>query len=510
MPVRILLLSNLFPPDVLGGYELLAQDVTKCLRSRGHDVHVLTSGKPRPDDPPYVHRLLELSSEFHHPASRDRLRHARIARDHERAASALLERGFDGAVVMSLRRLGFHAVRPIEAAGIRPVYCFNDDWLLSLRPNEGSTSAHRFANRMLEVGAFASRTWMNIHIDHAVYVSRSIRDALVAGEAPVPEGVVCFQGVDRKLFWKREGRVLDGPIRLLYAGRIHPTKGCDVAIRALGHLHRAGVNAVLSLAGTGHKEEMDRLAAIAVEEGVASRVLFLGFVAREKLGDVYRDSDVFLFPSLWEEPAGLTYLEAMACGVPVVAIARGGAKELLADRENCRVVEDEVQMASAITEVAEDPSLSARLVEGGIRTVERSASLERYVEAIEREVLASKQTSVSQFSGGPVVMNQVSCLKIRARRLDAAALKELVIQFSCFLETTTGPVALSFEDVEYIDSLGISVIVSLKRRAGARRMALVGMKGFVATVARVTHLADVFEMLPDVASAESVFAAAAP
>ncbi|NUP04858.1 MAG: glycosyltransferase family 4 protein [Polyangiaceae bacterium] len=391
--MRLLLLSNLYPPDVLGGYELLARDVTDHLRARGHDVHVLTSGPARSDDPSYVHRSLELASPFDQPASLDRLRHARMARQHRDASRSVAKLGFDGAVVMSLRRLGFHAVRPLQEAGLRPVYCFNDDWLLSLRPYEAASPAVRLAWRMLERGPLASRTWSDIRIDHAVYVSRSIRDALVNAGAPVPPGVVCFQGVDRKLFWKRPATPTASPLKLLYAGRIHPTKGCDIAIRALGRLARAGFAATLTLAGTGSAEELDRLRGVARDEQVEALVTFAGFVERTKLGDVYRAHDVFLFPSIWEEPAGLTYLEAMACGVPVVALARGGAKELLVDRDNCRVVDGDETMASAIRELAGDTALVERIVDGGVRTVERRASLDRYVETIENAVIQARKAA---------------------------------------------------------------------------------------------------------------------
>src|SRR5262245_61158299 len=61
-PVRILTLSNLFPPHVLGGYELACRNVTVALRDRGHIVEVLASHAPMatPDDPPWLHRVLAL------------------------------------------------------------------------------------------------------------------------------------------------------------------------------------------------------------------------------------------------------------------------------------------------------------------------------------------------------------------------------------------------------------------------------------------------------------------
>ena len=60
--MRILIVSNLYPPHVLGGYELACRNVAAALRDRGHDVDVLTSWAPisTNDDPPWVHRAMAL------------------------------------------------------------------------------------------------------------------------------------------------------------------------------------------------------------------------------------------------------------------------------------------------------------------------------------------------------------------------------------------------------------------------------------------------------------------
>jgi len=384
--MRILLASNLFPPDVLGGYELLASDVAHALRSRGHDVHVLTTGERRSDDPIWVHRTLRLVRSFDKPASLDRLRHALVARDQEVATADVLTLGFDAAVVMSMRRLGLHVPRALQRAGIPTVYCFNDDWFLAHRPGEAKTAARRAMWTALEKVALGARTWRGVHVERAVYVSAAIRAALRDGGAPLPDGTVCFQGVDRAVFHARPERGVPAAPKLLYAGRVHPTKGVDVAIEALGALRRDGVAATLSVVGTGAKEELDRLARIAAEQGVTRAVDFRGFVPRAELGDVYREHDIFLFPSLWEEPAGLTYLEAMACGVPVAAIARGGAKELLRHEENALVAFDAATLAAAVHRMTNESELVARIVRGGETTVREHASLERYVGAIEDEL----------------------------------------------------------------------------------------------------------------------------
>jgi glycogen(starch) synthase len=394
--MRILLLSNLFPPDVLGGYELLAADVADGLRRRGHDVVVLTSGAPRESDPPWVQRHLSLVRPFHEPGQLDRVRHVRAAHSQARALDALDALGaqrFDVALAMSLRRLGLHLPRELAKRGIPTVYCFNDDWLLAHRPGQGHTPLRRAIWTALERGPLGAHTFQGAPIERAVYVSASIRDALRDGGAPVPEGVVRFQGVDLQRFPARPFRPVGGAPRLLFAGRLHATKGCDRALHALASLRATGVPATLTIAGDG--AERAALQSLSETLGLTGAVTFLGLVPRIELARIYREHDVFLFPSLWQEPAGLTYLEAMASGVPVVGLARGGAGELLVHDENALVAEDAETLAEGVRRLVASPALAERIVSGGLDTVRTRASLEGYVGAIESELFGACGTAAA-------------------------------------------------------------------------------------------------------------------
>jgi glycosyltransferase involved in cell wall biosynthesis len=77
-----------------------------------------------------------------------------------------------------------------------------------------------------------------------------------------------------------------------------------------------------------------------------------------------------VFPSTWAEPFGLVPIEAMACGVPVVATGVGGSREFLVDGENCLLFTpgDEASLVEAVRRLASDPGLRARLVRNGLET----------------------------------------------------------------------------------------------------------------------------------------------
>lgn len=381
--MNVLMLSNLFPPDVLGGYELLAADVARKLGLRGHRVDVLTTGRPRATDPDWVHRRLELVRPFGTEAGLERGRHLRLGWAHRAVAREIAAGGrFDAVLVMSLRRLGFHAVRALSRLSLQPVFCLNDEWPLAHRPGLARTPLRGWGLGLLErLPPFADRTWAGVRTDRSLFISGALRARFKDQGAPF-DGPVCLQGVDLGRFSPRAPRPFSGTPRLLFVGRLDREKACDHAIDALSALHRSGHAAQLTIAGRGSEESALRAHAEAL--GVSDAVTWLGQVARGDLTDVYRSHDVFLFPSRWDEPAGLTHLEALACGVPVVANPRGGVAEMLAHEEECLVAKDGVAMAAAALRVGADAALRHSMHRAGLKMVRERASLDRYVDAIER------------------------------------------------------------------------------------------------------------------------------
>jgi glycosyltransferase involved in cell wall biosynthesis len=201
--------------------------------------------------------------------------------------------------------------------------------------------------------------------------------------------MVCAQGVDLTLFTPRPFRPVPREAQLLFVGRLHPTKAPEVALEALQVLHNRGIRATLLLAGAPVSSEYgEQLRRKSCELGIESSVRWLGLVPRCELPDVYRRADLMLFLSRWEEPQGLTHMEAMACGVPVVAYPLGGARELLdAWPVTARVSEctgDAV--ANTIIELMDDPIRQRKLTEAGLHLVRNQASLQDYIGALAQQL----------------------------------------------------------------------------------------------------------------------------
>lgn len=150
-------------------------------------------------------------------------------------------------------------------------------------------------------------------------------------------------------FDPQELRRESGPVRqrlglpedefiILHVGRMVPRKGVDTIIQALGRLHRDfGIPARLVIAGGNSREpdpqqtpHIGALMQLTADEQLQNWVQFVGQQPRNALSHYYSAADVFV-TTPWYEPFGITPLEAMACGTPVVGSAVGGIKDTVAD-----------------------------------------------------------------------------------------------------------------------------------------------------------------------------------
>lgn len=124
---------------------------------------------------------------------------------------------------------------------------------------------------------------------------------------------------------------------VLQLGRMVPRKGVDDAIRGFARATRGRDDALMIIVGgevaddsVVETEEGARLMSVAREEGAHTRVRFVGSKSRDSLRYFYSASDVFISVP-WYEPFGITPVEAMACGVPVIGSAVGGVKYTVED-----------------------------------------------------------------------------------------------------------------------------------------------------------------------------------
>ncbi len=220
--------------------------------------------------------------------------------------------------------------------------------------------------------------------DHIFPVSRYTAGLL--GELGVDEDrmSVVGNGTDPKRFVPmdvsaaRASLGLEQARVILTVGRLTPRKGIDTVIRALPSVIERVPNAVYMVVGEG--EDRTRLEELAHERGVSDHVLFEGTVPFSQLPSTYNLCDVFVTPSRSAPPSvegfGIVFLEANACGKPVIGARSGGIPDAIVDGETGLLVEpdDEPALAEALISLLSDPARCQALGAAGRDRVERACT----------------------------------------------------------------------------------------------------------------------------------------
>ncbi len=172
-------------------------------------------------------------------------------------------------------------------------------------------------------------------------------------------------GLDTQHFAPGPPRPSDGSIRVGYAGRLEAHKGVTTLLEALAGEPRL----TLSIAGSGPDEP--RLRELAGRLEVAERVTWCGSVSQADLPAFYRSLDVLAVPSLptasWKEQFGRVAVEAMACGVPVVASDSGALPDVVAGAGRLVPPGDAVALRHALVEVGSDRELQVHMRAAGLQ-----------------------------------------------------------------------------------------------------------------------------------------------
>jgi mannosylfructose-phosphate synthase len=174
---------------------------------------------------------------------------------------------------------------------------------------------------------------------------------------------------------------LETPDDYVFAlSRIDSNKGLDYLIRAFEFVSRKNDTKLLIGGGSKNPKQHEVDVKTSLLELVDSlelqdRVTFTGYVPDEHLDTYYRNARVFVLPSKYE-PFGMTVLEAMACGTPVVATGHGGLRHVLTNRKDSLLVDpsDAEELSTAILEVLADGALAEDLRKTGLELIEKRFS----------------------------------------------------------------------------------------------------------------------------------------
>lgn len=408
--MRVLFVSNFYPPRTNGGYEQWCQEVAVSLAARGHQLCVLTSTggtgtlgtADDADDAVEVHRSLHLEVEggvlgtaLRIVGSRPRLERANIASIRQ----LLNEYQPDAALIWGMWNVPRSVPAVLEERlGSRAAYYFCDYWptlptaYLQQMQEPARRPVTQFPKQLLSrplVNFLASETLTDLRFEHPICVSQAVRRGLVEAGIPVSHAEIVYGGtrVNDLPPISQLGR--EGELRLLYAGRLTPAKGVHTAIEALNVLAQGDARVSLDIVGRGDPDYEQYLRTLTRQRGLDNRVIFRGGVSHADMPRVLREHDALLLLSEWEEPFARVVLEAMAAGLVVVGTLTGGTAEILVEGETGLAFQpgDWLRLALQIRRLLDEPALRARLSDAGRQRVEDRFTLERMVDQLEHSLV---------------------------------------------------------------------------------------------------------------------------
>lgn len=424
--MRVLFVSNLYPPHYLGGYELRCSQVAEYLHGKGHVIRVLTSSFELPiQQGVSVERVKENGAAF--PVERALKNHRLCPRptgysysysmvkpqlaDVRRFVKVLDE--FQPEIVSWWNLDGLtKALLPIPAAhGIPDVHFVDDSWMIReygvVGEKEG-LSWFRFWRgdwgprllrplvrcalapweRRVQGEGISTRPFPN-QPKHVCFVSEFRRIQYREAGLIFPSSEVIYGGVSESRFYVRRtaSEFANGPLRFLYAGYIEPHRSLHTIIEALGLLAPDLRDQVeLSIAHSGPPVFEDYVIGIKkrIEElGLSKRVTFLGKVPHGEMPHLYRDHHVLISATTLDEGLPLTMMEAMCAGCAVIATGSGGAIEI-ADRADLPLfpTNHPLALSRLISRLAKDRKLVYQIGRRGQEVVLQEFTFDRMMNRI--------------------------------------------------------------------------------------------------------------------------------
>ena len=394
--MKILVISNLYPPHSIGGYEERCRQIVDRLIERGHEIRVLTSthGIEKEQIESNIHRRLKVHGYFGHQW----LKIIKLYNLEKDNRLILLEemQSFkpDIIYIFNLNGLNKGLILTLQESKLPTVFDISDHWLadslkidvwLKWWNGETGTFKARLARCILKISGLANfirakapfAKWEDIQFKRIYFGSKALKQLTIKNGFKVEHAAVIYTGIDCKNFKQRiENKEFS---RLLFVGRLHEDKDTVTAIRALKLLP---ANFSLTIYGHGEKEYVDFLKKEACD--MQDRVSFK-FATSKEMVNVYSEYDVLVFTSAWEEPFSRTPLEAMTSKLPVISTLEGGTRELIRHGKNALSYKtsDASDLAKQILQMENQPAERARIVETAYNDVITNFDIQSGIEKIE-------------------------------------------------------------------------------------------------------------------------------
>ncbi len=429
--MKILIVTNLYPPHFLGGYEIRCAQVAEALSQRGHEVRILTSvyGLPvkfgtrfRPTTE--VVGRIRVDRWLHNysfgPQQRYRpwvlFQAKRELADTRGLVDVLTD--FKPHVVncWNMNGIAKLLLPVLESRDIPTVHWIEDSWMINdYGPNGEKASQfwtavwngswgplpchpflrwigrkweERVARAGLPTRGFSNRPTM------VSFVSEYLRTVYREAGLEFQSSAVRFGGIPATRFYTplEEKHRKEGRLRVLYAGQITADRGVHTLVEALGQMPsslRKCIDVTIVGASTGVHHSYYRQVVGRIDElGLTSAINLVGRVGHDQMAQIYMAHDLLVFTSTRPEGLPLVMAEAMVAGCAIVTTGSGGAQEI-ADLGQFPVFPkgDSQALAALLRNLLEHPERVQELATRGQAVALQELTLERMIERWEQTLL---------------------------------------------------------------------------------------------------------------------------
>lgn len=397
--MRILIVSNLFPPDYTGGQEINAWKIAHALRARGHDVHVATSRyrpsfTPTEPEPEWVHRIFHFVEPVPDRRSgrsatleimRKLAARVKIGEPNAKALEGLLgQERFDLLYPFGMHQIGLATLEPAARRNMPTLWHCGDHYIADHFAQARISRTYRF---MME-RALKRWTDMERRVDyrHMAFVSRFLLDYFIEQDFRPEFPYIVPRGIDFAL-GEDVDRQRTSPATFLMACRIDATKGVHHAVEAARILASRAPELEwrIDIAGSGDPAYQAQLEALIAENDLQDRVKFIGKLTRPQTLERLRLATAFLSTSVWGEPFANTIIETLGSGTPLIGAVAGSILEVVVPGKTALTYEKNSpgELADHMERLLRDPSLGMQLARAGLDAIRERYTMDRIMDLTE-------------------------------------------------------------------------------------------------------------------------------
>jgi glycosyltransferase involved in cell wall biosynthesis len=397
--VKILVVTNLYPPHHAGTFDLRCESAVDNLKLRGHQVRVLTSshGMKSPQQGGDVERRLLLNGVHDHELVTGYNELKKLeTENHVALRESVTSFGPEVVHVFSLFGLSKSFLFSLHHCGAPTVYDVADNWLAQEVRNDPwlrwwNHPATNFARKTLEIAGqrngiddlaptrlmkgydrmpelYTDKPLPNslnaFRFERIYFASPWLKEAAEQAGFQVGHADVIYPGISTQNI-VGEVKPQSAPVeKFLVVSSLHKRSGVLTAVKAIQQLFKNKVRASLSIYGKGDSSYVAELRSLIALQQLPVEFLNMSNLVRD-LPAVYKRHDALLYTSEEPEPFSFTVLEAMAAGLPVIGTALGGTRELLRHGENAFTYTpgEPYELAQRIQEVQLSRALRSQMAE---------------------------------------------------------------------------------------------------------------------------------------------------